>query len=64
MNGKITHSDVLFGYSYSLAMPHFIANQSLVVDGTVHLATFNSHLVLVLHRIHCKTEIYFTVIHS
>ena len=35
MNSKTTHTDPLFGYSYSIVRPHFISNRSLDVDCTL-----------------------------
>ena len=35
INNKTTHTDALFGYSYSVAIPHFISNHSLGVDSTL-----------------------------
>ena len=62
MTSKTTHTDALFGYSYSVVRPHFISNRSLDVDCT--LATVTSHLALVLNHVYCKTEMHFTVTHS
>ena len=35
MSSKITHTDALFGYSYSIIRPHFISNRSPDVDCTL-----------------------------
>ena len=35
MNSKTTHTEALFGYSYSVARPHFIRNQALGIDYTL-----------------------------
>ena len=35
MNSKTTHTDALFGYSYSIVRPHFISNRLLDVDCTL-----------------------------
>ena len=60
MNSKTTHTDALFGYSYSVVRPHFMSNRSLEVDYT----TVTNHLVLVLNRVHHKIEMHFTVTHT
>ena len=35
MNSKTMHTDVLFGYSYSVVRPHFKSNRSLDVNCTL-----------------------------
>ena len=35
MNSKITHTDDLFGYSYSVVRPHFISYRLLDADCTL-----------------------------
>ena len=59
MNNKATHAEALFGYSYSVAMPHFIRNEVLSVD-----CTLSNCYQLVLSRIYHKTDLPCTVTYS
>ena len=63
MNSKTTHTDALFGYSYSVVRPHFISNWSLDVDCTLSncyqsfSVSFKSCLLQNRNAFHCNSLI-------